>query len=240
MKAMRPALRLGAAGALATLVAACSMLLPARAPDVYRLAPPAAHSLAASPTQQDAPCEAAIGTPATPPVLLRIRAAALSSALAGEHIVVMPTPDTVQAYRDARWSDPAPAMVRTALMEALTRDGRFIAVTVDDGTLDVTFDLDMQLRAFQAEYRGGKPVVHVGLDARLVDPVAHRVIAIQSFDAQTAPATADVGAVVQSFAVATDALDARLAGWLACAVLPAGGGAARHEGPMLAPRAPVR
>jgi cholesterol transport system auxiliary component len=227
MNPMRLALCLGASGAscaLAALVTACSMLLPARAPDVYRLPQPqhAEHPLTARPSQQDAPGRTAIVASATDPVLLRIRTEALSSVLAGEKIIVMPGPDTVEAYRDARWSDPAPAMVRAELIDVFANDGRFIAVARDDGALDVKFELDTQLRAFQTEYREGRPVVHVALDARLIDSGMHRVIGTQRFDVETVPATADIGGVVQSFGAATNTLSAQLVEWLASVVQPHG------------------
>lgn len=227
MSPMRPVLRLAAVGALAalaTLVTACSMLLPARAPDVYRLPQPqrAGHTLAATPSQQDAPVRPAFGAPGKAPVPLRLRTDALGGVLAGERIVVMPTADTVEAYRGARWSDPAPAMVRGALVDALTSDGRFIAVSRDDGVLDVALELDTQLRAFQTEYRGGKPVVHVALDARLIDSGTRRVVATRRFDVEIVPAAADVRSVVQSFGVATDSLGAQLVSWLAGVAAPFG------------------
>jgi len=213
-----PALRLGLCGALAALVAACSVLLPARTPDVYQL-PMLRHLDDTSPVSTpagDAPITSAVGTPAPAPMLLRIRAAATGAALAGNRIIVMPTPDTIEAYRGARWSDPAPTMVRARLVEAFANDDRFIAVADDDSTLRATLELDAQLRAFQTEYREGKPVVHVGLDLRLVDPSTHRVIATHRFDIEAVPAASDVGSIVRSFGYATDALSTRLAGWVAC------------------------
>jgi cholesterol transport system auxiliary component len=224
MSLMRPALRLGASGALAVLVSACSMLLPTRALDVYRLPQPqrAEYSLTVAPSQQEAPRHSNIDAPAKAPVLLRIRTEAPSSVLAGERIIVMPTADTVEAYRGARWSDPASVMVCARLIDAFANDGRFIALAGDDDTLDVTFELDTQLRAFQAEYRGGKPVVHMEIDARLIDFGMHNVIATHRFVVETIPAAADVGAVVQSFGDATDALSAQLVTWLAGVALPHG------------------
>jgi len=221
MNLTRLALRLVFSGSLAALVMACSMLLPARPPDVYRLPPQyTGHAQASFPAHEDLPARAAVGTPATGPVPLRLRVGTLDDALAGERIIVMPTPDTVEAYHGARWSDPAPEMVRAALMEAFARDGRFIAVTNDESTLDVTFELDTRLRAFQSEYREGKPVVHIGLDAWLINPQTRRVIATQRFDVETRPEAANIGAVVASFGDATDALSSRLLDWVAWAATP--------------------
>ncbi|MFM0511732.1 ABC-type transport auxiliary lipoprotein family protein [Paraburkholderia sp. RL17-373-BIF-A] len=208
------ALRLILCGALA----ACSALLPARTPDVYGL-PMAQHvdnTSSASTAADGAPVTPAAGTPAAAPMLLRIRTVAIGATLAGNRIVVMPTPDTIEANRGARWSDPAPTMVRTRPVEAFANDDRFIAVADDEGTLRAPLELDAQLRAFQTEYRDGKPVVHVGLDVRLVDPGTHSVIATHRFDVEAFPAAADAGSVVRSFGYATDALSRRLAGWVAC------------------------
>lgn len=211
-------LRIGLYGVLAALLAACSVLLPARAPDVYRLPMPEhVDNRSPAPTAAEGtPLIPPADTPAAAPMLLRIHTTAIGAAIAGNRIVVMPTPDTIEAYRGARWSDPGPVMVRARLVEAFANDARFIAVADDDRTLRATLELDVQVRAFQAEYRGGKPVVHVGLDARLIDPGTHRVIATQRFDVEAVPAASDVGAVVRSFGHATDALSNRLAGWVAC------------------------
>ncbi len=127
-------------------------------------------------------------------MLLRIHTTAIGAALAGNRIVVMPTPDTIEAYRGARWSDSGPVMVRARLVEEFPNDARFIAVAHDDRTLHATLELD----------------------ARLIDPGTYRVIATQRFDVEAVPAASDVGTVVRSFGHAADALSNRLAGWVAC------------------------
>ena len=182
----------------ALLLPACTILPKAEPLDVYLL--PAIAPVSASATQ-------------AAPWSLRIARPAAGVHLSGQRIVVVPEDNRVSVYTGAGWSDPAPVLVRNRLLDAFRVDGRVAALSSDDRQLQADFELDSDLRAFQSEYRDGRPEAVVRLDARLVHTATRRIVASHSF-ALRAPATdTAVPAVVQAFGAAADRLAAEVVEW---------------------------
>lgn len=180
------------------LLQACTILPTAVPLDVYRL-----------PTAATAPAAATQAAPWS----LRIASPAAGVHLSGQRIIVMPEDNRVSVYKGAGWSDPAPVLVRNRLLDAFRADGRIAALSSDDKLLQADFELDSDLRAFQSEYRDGRPEAVVRLDARLVHTATRRIVASRRF-ALRAPSTDTAGpAVVQSFGAAVDRLAAEVVEW---------------------------
>lgn len=197
-------LRRGASIALATLagglLAACSILPKAEPMDVYLL--PA--TTVASSHPADAP---------RLDLSLRVARPESGQHLAGQRIVVVPEGDRVSVYKGANWSDPAPVLVRTRLLDAFRADGRISALSSDDKALHADFELDSDLRAFQSEYRAGAPEVVIRLDARLVLPASQRIVASRRFEVRQPVAGTQVPDVVRAFGAAGDTLATDLVAW---------------------------
>ena len=182
----------------ALLLPACTILPKAEPLDVYLL--PATAPASATATQ-------------AAPWSLRIARPAAGVHLSGQRIVVVPEDNRVSVYTGAGWSDPAPVLVRNRLLDAFRADGRVAGLSSDDKQLQADFELDSDLRAFQSEYRDGRPEAVVRLDARLVHTATRRIVASHSF-ALRAPATdTAVPAVVQAFGAAADRLAAEVVEW---------------------------
>ena len=182
----------------ALLLPACTILPKAEPLDVYLL--PAIAPVSASATQ-------------AAPWSLRIARPAAGVHLSGQRIVVVPEDNRVSVYTGAGWSDPAPVLVRNRLLDAFRADGRVAGLSSDDKQLQADFELDSDLRAFQSEYRDGRPEAVVRLDARLVHTATRRIVASRSF-ALRAPATdTAVPVVVQAFGAAADRLAAEVVEW---------------------------
>lgn len=79
-------------------------------------------------------------------------------------------PLTLDYYADVAWSDRAPAMVRTTLLESMQNSGLFKAVGSDTFNLRSDFLLKTELRGFAAVYdsHGPGPTVTVVLGLTLV------------------------------------------------------------------------
>ena len=227
--ASRP-LRVAAAAALCAiaLLPACSVLPEAQPLDVYvlpvtgdasagavsaaretaRATAPAAPASATVPAGSSAP--AATGAQAWS---LRVVRPAAGVHLAGQRIVVMPEGNRVSVYQGAGWSDPAPVLVRDRVLEAFRADGRVGALSSDERQLHADFELDSDLRAFQSEYRGGRPEAVLRLDARLVHTASRRIVSSRNFEHRQASADPAVPAVVQAFGTAADRLSAEVVDW---------------------------
>ena len=182
----------------ALLLQACTILPKAEPLDVYLL-----------PSAAPVPASAAQAVPWS----LRITRPAAGVHLSGQRIVVVPEGSRVSVYKGAGWSDPAPVLLRNRLLDAFRSDGRVAALSTEDKHLQADFELDSELRAFQSEYRDGRPEVVVRLDARLVDTGSRRIVASRSFELGVAASDPAVPAVVQAFGVASDRLAAEVLDW---------------------------
>ena len=201
--ASRP-LRVAAAAVLcaAVLLPACSVLPEAEPLDVYVL-----------PVTGDASATAVPAAAGAQAWSLRVVRPAAGVHLAGPRIVVMPEDNRVSVYQGAGWSDPAPVLVRDRVLEAFRADGRVGALSSDERQLHADFELDSDLRAFQSEYRGGRPEAVLRLDARLVHTASRRIVASRSFEHRQAATDPAVPAVVQAFGAAADRLSAEVVDW---------------------------
>ncbi|WP_416421751.1 ABC-type transport auxiliary lipoprotein family protein [Pseudomonas sp. App30] len=194
---MSAVLRGMALGLVIGLLAACSILPKAEPADVYRL-PTAATTAHGGPSL---------------PWTLRIGKPQAGDALNSPRIAVLPQGDVVSSYKGARWSDPAPVLLRNRLLDAFISDGRLRGLSNDDSTVQADFELGGQLQAFQSEYAAGGVSVRVRLDARLVDGRSQRILASRRFEVSQAVAGTAVPNVVAAFGQASDRLSAQVIEW---------------------------
>ncbi len=186
--ALRPLRRLSLA-ALATL-GACSILPEAQVLQVYLL-----------PVHNPPASAAARPRPRT------------SLVLESPRIAVRPHGDEISVYQGARWSDPAPSLLRDRLMQAFQADGRVRGLSSDDSNLQADFELGGDLRAFQTEYPNGQASALIRYDARLVRTDDKRVVASRRFEVSQPVDGKKVAAVVSAFGKAGDTLSAQVLDW---------------------------
>ncbi|MBM7455556.1 cholesterol transport system auxiliary component [Oceanisphaera litoralis] len=148
---------------------------------------------------------------------LRITRPETSGLLAGTRIAVVPQDNQLSAYQGVRWVSPVPVLWRDQVIEAFQQDGRFRYVGSDEDSWPVDLELGGVLRAFQAEYRQGRPVVVIRFDARLLDPHRRTILASRRFEVRETPQGAEVPAVVAAFGVAHERLARELLDWLPAA-----------------------
>ena len=193
--ASHPFTRLLMVSALLAL-GACSILPEQEPSDVYRLPTAATFSKAATPA----------------PWSLRVAKPKSSETLDSPRIAVIPQGDVISSYKGARWSDPAPVLLRNRLTDAFYRDGRVQSISTDDSNLQADFELGGELQAFQSEYRGQAIEVVIRLDARLADD-RQRIVASRRFEVHQPVADKQVSAVVAGFGQASDTLTAQVLQW---------------------------
>ncbi|MBE0959031.1 membrane integrity-associated transporter subunit PqiC, partial [Escherichia coli] len=63
-----------------------------------------------------------------------------SLVLESPRIAVRPHGDEISVYQGARWSDPAPSLLRDRLMQAFQADGRVRGLSSDDSNLQADFE----------------------------------------------------------------------------------------------------
>ncbi|SDY54027.1 ABC-type transport auxiliary lipoprotein family protein [Pseudomonas sp. NFIX28] len=197
-RAYRPFSRLALVAGLA-LSGACSILPQADPVDIYRL-----------PTTQGA---AAKAQGQAQPWSLRLTKPQASDALNSARIAVIPQGDVISSYKDARWSDPAPVLLRNRLLDGFLADGRVQLLGTDDSDVQTDLELGGNLQAFQSEYQGQAVAVVIRLDARLVRGYDQKILASQRFEVRQPLSDTQVPAVVAGFGQAGDALNRQVVEW---------------------------
>lgn len=182
----------------ALLLAGCTLLPETRPVDVFRLP---ASSLGASP-QPALESSLSIARPQS------------SQALDSNRIAVVPQGDLLSSYQGARWSSPAPALLRDHLLDALQRDGRFRALVSDDSHLQTDLLLSGDLRSFQVEYHENGAQAQILVDLHLADAASQRILASRRFSISQPLAGEQASAAVSAFGVAADNLAGQVATWL--------------------------
>lgn len=186
------------AGLLAAL-SACSILPEAEPVNVYQL--PAARVSAS--TQEPLP------------LLLRLNTPSAGFAQSSPRILVNPEGNQLSTYKGARWSDPAPVLLRNYLQRALQDAALVTDVSHDEQGLHADLHLSGELRRFQVIYPDGPVRAVIDFKARLVDPRNRRTLASQVFVIEQPLADPGVDSVVAGFAQAAQQLTDQLLAWSA-------------------------
>jgi cholesterol transport system auxiliary component len=105
----------------------------------------------------------------------------LPTAAAGidsSRIALSHNPFTLEYYAKAAWTDNAPGMIQSLLVESFERTGKIVAVGPESAGLRPDFILKTDLRTFQANYKGDDPVptVMVRMSAKLVAMPQRRIV----------------------------------------------------------------
>ncbi len=118
-----------------------------------------------------------------------------------DRIALRPQPIEIKYFAGSRWSDRAPKMVQTLLVESFENSGRIVAVGRQSIGLRSDYVIKCELREFQAEYFDNTdlPNIHVRLNVKLVKMPEARIIASQTFEETGLASGKDIPAIVISF-----------------------------------------
>ena len=186
MTISRSRLRLVAALLCAPLAAACTGIIPGRGapPKLYSLSPKSTYSPDLPTVSWQLVVEAPVG------------AETLNTA----RIALSRDPLTLDYYGNALWSERAPVLVQTLLVESFENTGKIVAVARKTTDLRADYVLKTDLREFQAEYSGsGPPVAHVQINAKLVKMPERTIIAAFKSERRIAATGTEMIDVVYAF-----------------------------------------
>lgn len=146
-----------------------------------------------------------------------------ASSLNSERIALTRTPETLDFYADATWTDRLPIILQNCMVETFEKSGRIEGVSRDTTGLKADFVLETEVRDFAAHYEAssnGPPEVVVRLASKLV-ALPDRVI-VGSRDSLHRAQAADtrLPAVVSAFNVALTAALKEIVEWTLSAPPP--------------------
>ncbi|MEM7443495.1 MAG: ABC-type transport auxiliary lipoprotein family protein [Pseudomonadota bacterium] len=186
IKLNRRAFTSTAAGGVALALAGCSGTLLSRPtpPDLYTLTPKSTFS----PSLPTVNWQLLVEEPVAPAGLNTTR------------IAISPDLIEIDYYAGVAWTDRAPAMVLTLLIESFQNTDRIVAVGRDVSGLRADYRLQTELREFQAEPQpDGTTLVEARLNARLVRMPDRLIFASGNFPAVSQAASNSFSDVLIAF-----------------------------------------
>ncbi|NKB49333.1 MAG: hypothetical protein GKS02_08200 [Alphaproteobacteria bacterium] len=106
----------------------------------------------------------------------------------------------LEYYARANWTDLAPAMIQTLVVESFENSGKIVAVGRESLGLRADFVLKLELREFQSEYaNNGIPDANVRLNAKLVKMPQRTIIGSESFEARVGASADRIEDIVAAF-----------------------------------------
>ena len=171
----------------AVILGGCGSLLPSPgpAPHLYTLTPK-------STFRDDLPAAA---------WQLVVEEPTAAGGLATHSIALRTNPIEMQYFASARWSERAPRMVQTLIVESFENTGRIVAVGRETIGLRSDYNLKIEMREFQAEYdtREQAPRVRVRINAKIIAQPRREIIASRTFEQVVTAASTDIEAVIYAF-----------------------------------------
>jgi len=112
------------------------------------------------------------------------------------------SPTTINYFAGAEWSDRAPALVQTLMVESFENTDRIVSVGRESLALRADYVLKLELREFQAEYfdtATGIPEVHVRLNLKLVKMPDRVIVAGETFGYKMSSPSNTMDDIVSTF-----------------------------------------
>jgi cholesterol transport system auxiliary component len=135
--------------------------------------------------------------------------------LDSNRIAIQPTPIELKYYAEARWSERAPRMVQSLMVESFENTRKIVAVGRQSVGLRSDYNLKSELREFQAELgdAGKVPTVRVRLNLKLVRQPRQEIVASRSFEVKEPAKTGAIRDVVVAFDEALGRVMRRAVEW---------------------------
>lgn len=185
MQLTRMTFRLATLSLTALLASGCNVLPSVETPDLYNLTPKSTFDEDVPQVQWQLVIEELIA------------AGGLDTA----RIATRSSPTEINYFANARWTERAPKMVQSLLVESFENSHRIVSVGRQAVGLRSDFNLKAELREFQAEYFDGAatPTVRVTINAKLVTQPRQEIVASKTFESRVEAREDSMAAIVEAF-----------------------------------------
>jgi cholesterol transport system auxiliary component len=108
---------------------------------------------------------------------------------------------SIDYFADSEWTDRAPLLVQTALLESFENSRAIAAIDRESAGLRADFILNTEIRHFEAVYDSpnGAPEVWVAIDVRLVNPSSREIVARNSSERRQRAVENDMPNIMSAF-----------------------------------------
>ena len=131
-------------------------------------------------------------------------------------IAISQSPTSYDYYTKTAWTDRAPLMVQTRIVDSFENSHKIVAVSRVSIGLRANYLLQPDLRNFEAMYyyeKGKPPIAHVRMVAKLVRMPDRQVISVANFERCVRARQDKVPKVVEAFDQALGSVLKRLVAW---------------------------
>jgi cholesterol transport system auxiliary component len=129
-------------------------------------------------------------------------------------IAIAPTHTSSDYYAKSAWTDRAPLMVQTRIVDSFDNSKKIVAVNRDAIGIRANYVLQPDLRNFEAlYYYGAPPIVRVRIVAKLVRMPDRQIIGVGSFERCVRARADKIPKVVEAFDQALGSVMKQLVGW---------------------------
>src|SRR5882757_4478995 len=129
-------------------------------------------------------------------------------------IALAMSPTSSDYYTKTAWTDRAPVMVQTRIVDSFENSHKIVAVGRESIGLRANYVLQTDLRNFEAMYfYGGAPIAHVRIVAKLVQMPDRQIIGVATFERCVRARQDKVTKVVEAFDQALGSVMKRLVAW---------------------------
>jgi cholesterol transport system auxiliary component len=124
------------------------------------------------------------------------------------------TPTSTDYYAKVAWTDRAPLMVQTRIVDSFENTRKIVAVSRESIALRANYVLQPDLRNFEAMYFYGQPpIVKVRIIAKLVRMPDRQIIGVASFERCVRARADKVPKIVEAFDQALGSVIKQLVSW---------------------------
>ena len=122
---------------------------------------------------------------------------------------------SIDYFADSEWTDRAPLLVQTALLESFENSKTITAIDRESVGLRADFILKTEIRHFEAIYDSPNeaPNVWVAIVAKLVNPSDREIVAQASFDRHERASANEIPQIVLAFDEALDGVMQDIVVW---------------------------
>ena len=137
-----------------------------------------------------------------------------ASGLTSSRIAVKQKPTTLDYYARAEWTDLAPRLIQTKLVESFENSGKIVAVGREGSGLRSDYVLKSELRHFEAQlYDSKNPLIRVVINVKLVKMPEREIVANAPFERTKEVESADIDKLVEGFDEALGGVLKRVVEW---------------------------
>jgi cholesterol transport system auxiliary component len=145
---------------------------------------------------------------------LLVQVPAASAGLTSSRIAIKLTPTSFDYLANSAWTDVAPQVVQTLIIESFDNVGKVRGVAREGSGLRVDYLLKTDLREFQAQFYKGMPkVVRVRIHAKLIRWRTREIIATYRIERRATLKDDNIASIVEGFDFALGKVLKRLVTW---------------------------